>query len=259
MLVEGMNVGEINTAIYRDYNIILDSSTLIRLENSYLDQRRKFKIQKDDSYPVFYSIKTKAKNNWILMVEKHLESKSVKTINDVRTAFFTYYHTRKGYRVFNPCAGTTLLVYNGHMFTRFRERMHLTISDPIDIIKHFFATNFSPVKQRMDKDGQGNVLFMSIEKDGYLMGNVQEYSDKIIWYVHKTFISGSIASFRQITYTNKLKLNAAKDLLKFRIGDIKELSDLTNEYCNLFGFMDKEVTIDFLKHLIEDMEKQSSK
>ena len=253
MLVEEMTVAEINKAVYSDYNIIRQSSTQDRLEHLYLEQRKKLNIDKNESWPFLNPIKTKVKNNWLLMIEKDPKVGPVRSKNEIRTAYFTYYHTDKGIRVFNPCAGDMLLVFKGHVFTRYKERMGLTFNDPMTIIKHFFATNFSPIKKTFDKDIHGVKNFMSIEKDGYLMGDIQEYPGNIVWYVHKTFIAKGTAALRHIEFTNQLRLKVSIQLLNYKAGIINELDSKTKEYCDLFGFNDKEVSISFLEHLIEDL------
>ena len=168
MLVEEMTVAEINNAVYRDYDKVFNSSTQERIEKQYFEYRKKHKIDKSLTYPVFTAIKSHAKNNWLLMTEKDYESESVKSRQDIVTAYFTYYHNHKGFRVFNPCTEYSLMVYNGHLFTRYRERMKLTITDPIEIIKHFFTVNCSqPIIKLFDKNELGDTHFMSIEKEGY--------------------------------------------------------------------------------------------
>jgi len=255
MLVEEMTVAEINNAVYRDFNIIRKSTTQNRLEKQYFEYRNIHKIDKSLVYPVFTTIKSHSKNNWLLMTLKDHESESVKSLNDIVTAYYTYYHNHKGYRVFNPCTDYTLMAYNGHMFSRYRERMNLSITDPIEVIKHFFSNNCSqPIVRKFDKNDIGDIPFISVEKEGYLMGDIIQYSDKITWHVFKTFIPHSTARLKHTETSDEVKLLAAKELLNLKLGVIKELDEASKRFCDVSGLMDKEVTISFLEHLIEDLE-----
>ena len=254
MLVEGMTEVELNTAIFRDFNIILNSTTQTRVEHSYIEIRKRMKIDKWENYPVFTSIKTKAKNQWILRTDKEHELSSLKSAENVSTSFITYYHTHKGIRIFIPASDKKLMVYNGHLFTRYRERMKLTTDDPLTIIKQFFFMNYNQLIKEYDKNEIGETRFISFEKEGYLLGTIQEFPSKIKWLVHKTFIPKSTATYNQLETSNYVKLESAKQLLHFKLGLTSELSASIKECCHLYGFYDKEVTVDFLKHLIEDME-----
>ena len=254
MLVEGMSVTEINTAIFRDVSIFLNSSTQKRIEHDYMEMRKKMKIDRWDHYPVFTTIKSKTKNNWILITERGHDVKSVKSTNNITTSFITYYHTPTGYRVFVPCQDNDLLVYNGHLFTRYRERMHLIDDDPLTIIKLFFSNNFNKLIKEFDKDDNGEFPFVSYEKEGYLLGKVQELPCKTKWYVHKTFIPISTATLQHIDTANNIKYETAKALLNFKLKNTEELSFQSKECCHMYGFLDKEITVDFLKLLIADME-----
>ena len=250
---------ELNTAIFKDMDILLGSSTPSRIEVSYMEHRKKIKIEKEARYPSFSAIKSKAKNQWILITEKNHELVSVKSVKDVSTLYLTYYHTHKGIRVFVPCVDKTLLVYNGHVFTRFRERMKILNNDPMTIIKQFFSNNCTGLRKTFDKKENGDIPFLTFEKDGYLMGDIQKFPGNITWHINKTFIPNDTATFKHLEPTLTLKLVSAKELLKLKSGLINELEPSVKECCHLFGLMGKEMTIDYLEQFIQEMEDPKSK
>ena len=260
MLLDEMSVAEINKAVYADFDTIRNSSTQSRLEHDYLQLRKKLNIPKNEVYPVFNTIKTKTKNHWLMLTAKCLDSPSIKSIEDVATGYYIYYHNHKGFRVFNSCNENSLLVYNGHLFTRYRERMNLTITDPIEIIKQFFLHNYAePVFREFDnKDENGGIPFMTVEKDGYLVGSIQHYPNNITWTVHRTFIPHLNANNKYTEFKSQVQLMAAKEVLNYKLGIISELSEASKRLAVLYGLLDKEITNNFLEHLIEDIKSGHS-
>jgi hypothetical protein len=63
-----MNRKEVTNELVRDLEKI-SSTTLERLLLEY-DRERKFKINPARDYTKVYSIKTKAKNNWMIIIRK---------------------------------------------------------------------------------------------------------------------------------------------------------------------------------------------
>jgi len=256
MLVEEMTVTEIHKAIFYDFDKIRKSSTQTRLQQQYYDKRKELKINKQLSYPLFFAFKSKTKNNWLLLIHKKPIAESVKSVNDITSKYITYYHTHKGFRVFVPCLEKELLVYNGHLFTRYRERMNLNVTDPFEIIKQFFTNNCNqPVLREFEPNEVGDIPVIFMVKEGYLMGDIQKFTDQINWHVLKTFIPNNTATFKHVDISTEAKLIAAKNLLSLKLGTIKELDAVSKNCCDLLGFVDKEVTIPFLEHIIAECEK----
>jgi hypothetical protein len=76
--------------------------------------------------------------------------------------------------VFNATPSGALNVYNGHFFTRYRERMELLIVATLDLIQHFFKNNHGGFHSLFKKEEQSDVVnFKGFEKEGYLLGNYE--------------------------------------------------------------------------------------
>jgi hypothetical protein len=88
MLVQSMNEEEVLLELERDFNIITTSTTCERLSIEYDRKRKKNKIAEEDSYPVYFEIKTKAKNNWLLLLANHLLIQSIRVQTTVIFAFY---------------------------------------------------------------------------------------------------------------------------------------------------------------------------
>jgi len=183
MLVEAMTPKEIFNEVSTDYPNVRNS--LDRLGANYERERRKKGIDKGSVHSKVYPIKTKKKNTWILVFSKAPTADFFKGLNDVNVLFAVYYYTNVGLRVFKiPLRPNNLHVYNAHFFTRYKERLFLDISDPIEIVKHFFINNgYSSSKIIPHQDKQ---LAITTFKEGLGLGELQE---KGTWVVNKTFIS----------------------------------------------------------------------
>jgi len=182
MLIETMYPHEITAEIFNDWSIVTNS--LERLHNEYNKQRRKNKVPKDKTYSVAYDIKTKKKNTWIFILSKAPSIQSYKGLESVNACCLVYYYNSEGIRVFKVRPEGGLSVYNGHLFTRYNERMSLDLDKSIDIVKHFFINNGYSTSQILPKEGRD--FFMSTCKDGLLLGELQEERS---WMVNKTFIN----------------------------------------------------------------------
>lgn len=137
MLVESMNHNEISKEVATDWLNIQKS--LDRLANEYDRERRKNKVDKRETYSRAYPLKTNKKNTWIVFFSKAPAVNSYKGLADLNVLAIVYYHNLLGLRVFKLGASGGLVVYNGHLFQRYNERMGLNISNPVDIVKHFLS------------------------------------------------------------------------------------------------------------------------
>jgi len=252
MLIKTMTPVEVNREIMLDYKVIGNSSTHGRLNNEYLEQRKKLKIDKGAEYPLFKCFKTKSKNPWMLMIRKHPESESVQSKKDIVAHFITHYYTDKGLRVFVATETGVLLVYNGHLFTRYKERMALKIDDPLNVVKHFFTNNTDNLQKLYPKDENNNVYFMSIAKEGYLMGTFEINLKGAIWFIHKTFVAHDTASAKHQQSTLQLRYVLAEQLLKWQNGGVKELDYQIRLLAHEKGLMQNDKIVGDLSQIITD-------
>lgn len=196
MIVETMTIAEITKELQKDLAEIMDRP-LNRINNDYRKMRRKRKVHKTAIYAVFFEIKSARKNNWLFMLSKPPSEKKFKEVVDVIA--LSYHYNKEGLRVFRVGFGSKgHAVYNGHFFKRYKERMGLTIVDPIEIVKAFMVNNSNSITRRIPKDGRQ--FSAGVCRDGIILGEVQGSHE-----IYKTFIS------RDLTRPNQNDLE--KDIL----------------------------------------------
>lgn len=168
MLVESMSPDEINLEVFTDWEKVKKS--LNRLATEYNKERAKLKIIKTDTYSKTYAIKSHKKNLWNFLLSKAPSETTYKGVGSINVCSIVNYRTTNGLRVFkiNPTGG--LSVYNGHLFTRYNERMNLGLSKSIDIIIHFFTNNgYSTIKIIPKEDRE---LTVATCNEGLLLGEL---------------------------------------------------------------------------------------
>lgn len=246
MLVSTMTKMEVQTEIYRDYVLINASSTIFRLKNEYLLFRKKNKINKNYEFPIFKTIKTKAKNTWYLMLLKNPELNVVTANKDVVVVFYTYYYTNKGIRVFNATPCGILNVYNGHLFARYRERMELSIEPISYLFQHFFKSNHGGFYSCFKNEKQSEIInFIGFGKEGYLLGNYEIINKNVIWLVHKTFIGKNTAGSIHLKQDKQLIYRVAKILLATKDDIQNSLDPKISVLAHELGLMkENEITTD---------------
>jgi hypothetical protein len=185
MLIHTMSAAEATREIHKDWEKSIRSAT--RLAAEYDKERKKLKINKSDSYFKSYTIKSALKNHWIFIFSKAPAADQYKGPENVKCCMLIYYYTKVGLRVFKLLEKEVLSVYNGHVFTRYQERMSLQMKDPLEIIKHFFSNNVYCTASVITRDGKK--LTLSICKDGLLLGELREDTS---WVLHKTFVSRNL-------------------------------------------------------------------
>jgi len=186
MLVSTMNHQEISKEILKEQEIFNYSSTILRLTLEYFDERKKKKIKKEEEYPRYYEIKTKAKNKWLILLSKERTLSKYNSPLDYDVKLFTYYYSEKGIRVFESLP-EGIVVHNQHFFTRYRERMNLNILNIIDVVKLYHQINSDP-KYSLMAEEEGRSKFIAMVPDGFAMG---EYIIEDNWYINKTFLAKS--------------------------------------------------------------------
>lgn len=183
MLVPAMTEREITLEIWKDC-ATLHKSTVNRLGGDYHRERKKLNIDPGQTYPRHYSIRTKAKNNWIVFIEKAPATAKYKSENDVVFCTVVYYYGTKGLQVFKPLIATGLMVvYNGHVFTRYNERLQLNLNQQLDIIKRFFT--YSGYSHHDVVEHRTRLFSIGVCREGVLLG---DYKPEYKWLVNRTFV-----------------------------------------------------------------------
>ena len=90
MLVPTMNRHEVTAEVVRDEKKLMDTSCS-RLMMEYDRERKKLKIDKTKSYCKADPIRTAAKNNWIVFIEKCASAPAYKTWTDAAFCCVVYY------------------------------------------------------------------------------------------------------------------------------------------------------------------------
>jgi hypothetical protein len=184
MLVSTMNRKEVTDEFLRDEKNLMEKS-FARLIMEYDKERKKLKIDKTKTYCKAYPIRTAAKNNWIVLIQKTESTEQYKSILDISHACIAYYHAKEGLRAIRQVGDEYKLeVCYGHLFNRYNQRLNLNLTKTADIITHFYTNNGfinSEIKQRNGKD-----YLYGVCKEGILLGNLIHDP---YWVVFKTFIS----------------------------------------------------------------------
>jgi len=190
VLVETMSPEEINLEIFTDWRAV--SNTIERLGKEYNKERSKLKVSKTDTYSKAYAIKTNKKNLWNFLISKAPSETTYKGLSSINICSIVYYYTPSGLRVFKIMPNGGLSVYNGHLFTRYNERMNLNLVKPLDIVLHFFKNNGYYTAKIIPKEGRD--LSVATCKDGLLLGELIMANN---WHLHKTFIDKGLKSKAQ--------------------------------------------------------------
>ena len=207
MLVSTMNHQEITKEILKEQEIFNYSTTILRLTLEYFDERKKRKIRKEEEYPRYYEIKSKAKNKWIILLTKERTLEKYTSPEDFDVRLFTYYYSEKGIRVFESLP-EGIVVHNQHFFARYRERMNLNILNILDVVKVYHKINSDPKYSMMDVE-DGRSKFIAIVTDGFAMG---EYIVEDNWYINKTFLVKS-APNTKLSSVEKLMITSLAEYM----------------------------------------------
>ena len=232
MLIDTMNNEEVSMEIAKDWDNI--QGTIQRLTKDYDKLRRKRKIDKTREYPKVYEFKSKLKNKWILIISKGASATNYKGGKTLAFVPVVYYYSKVGLRVFKvPPRVLKLFVYNGHVFTRYNDRMNLDIKDPIKVVKHFFKNNPSAYG-KIETGNLSELNFISRVKDGALLGHLQENG---MWVVYKTFITKEQMRNEQESSTDEL-LNEFQNEIESTLNqDTFDRDDFTYKADTLSGII----------------------
>ena len=213
-----MNNREVTRACMQDLEH-LEATTLQRLLDEYNRERKKLRIHKDNPYFKTYPVKTKAKNTWLIFMQK---SPSVDYIgrDDIAYCCVVYYYDKQGLVVMRYSEGLKKMeLFWGHLFERYNERMGLRLNNTIDIIKAFFCNNgYLQYLIYPEADIQRNV---GVCKDGFCFGEIQNDGG---WLVNKTIVSRDLAfddqHFLEAVVVEKLRRDAFRQLTASNYNEI---------------------------------------
>ena len=197
MLLPTMNQTEIILQVKRDYEKI-DNTTRIRLGSEYDRERRKLKIDKRRTYSKVYTIKTNAKNNWIIVLSKSPSHEFYTgPDNSLIWCAVTYFYDQTGLKVLK-WRDPYLQVYSAHFFQRFNQRLKLNLNNPSEIIKRYFVENVHIGYHYQVKNGIA--YFIGFTKEGLQLGTLQE-GDVVLW---RTFVSADLVRADQHAMKDQL-------------------------------------------------------
>jgi hypothetical protein len=232
MLVEAMNPAEIATQVYREY-IKIFCTTVQRLVYEYDRERRKLKIDKSRIYTKHYAIKTAQKNHWIIFLGKAPSKEKYKGLECTNVCCMVYYYTSKGFRAFVPSSGNALIIYNGHLFKRYNERLNLNLASTLEAAIHFFTYNCYVHPDAINKDER--VFTIGFCKDGLLLGELKHNN---VWLEWKTFISRNLARADQDEMEKQLMEELNEHIaaeIKKDTGDTKALKIMQDKIKAITG------------------------
>lgn len=202
-----MNHKEVAAEFMRDLTIIKDR-TLPRLQTEYDRERKKLKINLLKEYPKVYSIKTKAKNNWLIFLRGSTLNHKYCGIHDIRHCCVTYYYEKRGLVVLREHKeGKWIELFWGHFFKRYNERLNLGLSQPIDAVKRYFINNPALFHKLHNED---NCQYsIGVSKEGFVFG--QLINDTFL--VNKTFISKEMASRKKKDFEDLCLATLSQELI----------------------------------------------
>lgn len=184
MLIDTMTPKELYSEIFQDWDMLIISPDFEKIGLEYDEARMHGNISNDSIHALAYELETKKKNKWVFILSK-APAEKYNGFKSISLLAYTYYRTEMGLRVFKIAVESRCLyVYNGHLFSRYNERMGLGLTSQLEMIKHFFINNGYGVGQLIEKNGKDFVL--SVCKDGLLLGELQLQRT---WWVNKTFIT----------------------------------------------------------------------
>ncbi len=211
MLVPSMTNKELFKEISTDYDTIYGSTTIDRIAKEYYRERIKRKISKEAVYTRFFDIKTKSKNNWIIRIGKDNLIGKYQNPGDSEIVTFAYYHSDKGIRVFSYDVHGVMVVFNRHLFQRYKERMNLDIPNFLDLVKCFLKNNFAVNYNLLPAEVDDSRKFFGLLTEGFIMG---ELIEKDHMFVNKTFISKSTANFAANSFETEFLKSMEERIMK---------------------------------------------
>jgi hypothetical protein len=231
-----MNRKEVTAEFKRDLEKI-ESTTLERLLSEYDRERRKWKIKPENDYTKVYTIKTKAKNNWIIIIRKPYSISKYQSRTDTCYCCLTYFYSKDGLLVLRKRDEENgLEAYWGHFFTRYNQRMHLNLPSMADLIKRFFTNSGSAAYHVYpNKDFRT----AGICKEGFLFGQLDQENN---WIINKTFISNEIAFDNQNKAGQRIMQQYGAQLMTQLTKEALDDRDTIHKADMMLSFIGKRLT-----------------
>jgi hypothetical protein len=199
MLVETMDNEQVKVEILTDFDSIINTHN--RLVKKYGRIRFEKNINKKETYPYWFKLKSNKKNNWLVHMMKTPGDSKYDGQPEIKSTVF--YLNKIGYRVFNISIDRQIRVFNGHFFHRYSQRNNIQYSNFVDIVGHFFNHNtYFPTRFKISGS---SLLVITVCNSGIMLGEIQlEHG----WVVYKTFIDRTLNTTEQ----TEIELNIIADL-----------------------------------------------
>ena len=199
MLIETMDNEQVKAEILKDFDSIVN--THHRLAEKYGRIRFEKKINKRETYPYWFKLKSNKKNNWLVCMMKTPGDSKYDGQPEIKSTVF--FLNKIGCRVFDISIDRQIRVFNGHFFHRYSQRKNIQYSNFVDIVEHFFNHNtYFPSRLKISNS---SLLVITSCNSGIMLGEIQiEHG----WTVYKTFIDRTLNTTEQ----TEIELNIIADL-----------------------------------------------
>ena len=188
MLVETMDNEQVKVEILKDFDSIINTHS--RLSEKYGRIRFEKKINKRETYPYLFKLKSNRKNNWLVHMMKTPGDSKYDGQPEIKSTVF--YLNKLGYRVFDISMNHDIRVFNGHFFHRYSQRNNIQYSNFADIVGHFF--NHNTYFSSEIKISSSSLLVITSCNSGIMLGEIQP---ELGWIVYKTFIDRTLYNIEQ--------------------------------------------------------------
>jgi len=184
MIVPGMTLVEIKKSLLNDYNNGLHQ----KIRAIDIIYKRKFQLNKNHDFVETITYPAASKNDWRIIIYC--------TKNHVHTVPYLYSYDHVGITATHLNDMYTPLIFmhfNSHFFKRYKERIHLDIVKPQELVKLFFRKN-TYILPCSDELEDGTKQVFSPLDGGVGLGIFHE-ADNI--YEFKTFVDNSLLGDNQ--------------------------------------------------------------
>ena len=126
MLLSNMTEREVKDEILSDLEVLKRKMD----HDAHKQWRCVLKRRSRENPPVMYEYVSPQKNKWIYIIKTSKKGSFYFPV--------AYHYSKRGLTAYQLTPDQGILIFTGHFFTRFRERMPLDIVDPLDLLKRFF-------------------------------------------------------------------------------------------------------------------------
>lgn len=199
MLIPTMTDEEVSREILTDYENNIETHEMeFSISINYARERKKKKIRPTSQYLVYREKISPRNNKWIIFIGKSKDKIKYRSIEDTSYYSIVYYYTSIGLRAFMVTQSKLLMVFNGHLFSRYNERLMLNKTILLDVVKEFFLNYHHCTFQFIPIDDLRSKV-IGLTSGGFLVGEAKLDSG---WVICKTFISFGTAGSKldQVEY-----------------------------------------------------------